>query len=226
MTFGQATKSGYFDQLLPPGTVIVEADVGMWDTGLLPIELPHVRYCVDKRRREFAAGRNCARSALRALGFEALPILVGMGRMPLFPAGISGSITHTDNYCAAAAVRTDGALTIGIDAERDEPLEVDIWPLLMGDVEQVQMARLRDVEVRNWERLLFSAKEAFYKASFPLHRQFVDFRDVIVEVCPNDRSFLLHFVKPGLAAWSGKREFSGRYRFVDGLIVTALTVRS
>src|ERR1700733_6978483 len=105
-----------FGGLLPRAVVVVEASAPMWEKGLLPEEDVYVAGAARKRVREFTAGRNCARQALTGLGLKPCGI-PGAGRAPVFPLGISGSITHTDNYCAAAAVRIADVLSIGIDAE-------------------------------------------------------------------------------------------------------------
>ena len=42
---------------------------------LYPQELALISKAIDKRRREFAAGRACAREALGAIGYAPMPIL-------------------------------------------------------------------------------------------------------------------------------------------------------
>jgi len=217
-------KSTLFEGLLPPSAVIVEAEPGMWESGLLPDELPYVQRCVDKRRREFTAGRNCARRALQQLGLDASAILVGSGRAPQFPAGVSGSITHTVNYCAAAAICSDGSLSLGIDAESDRSRDDETWPLVVSASERTQIAVLNCQKAHCWERLFFSAKEAFYKATFPRHLQFIDFRDVVVEVQPQDEVFALRIITPAISALVGRQTFIGRYRFEAGLVLTAIVI--
>jgi 4'-phosphopantetheinyl transferase EntD len=53
---------------------------------------------VEKRWREFAAGRSCARKALAASGHAPVAVLQGAGREPVWPQGIVGSITHCSTY--------------------------------------------------------------------------------------------------------------------------------
>jgi 4'-phosphopantetheinyl transferase EntD len=45
-----------------------------------------------------------------------------------------------------------------------------------------------------WARLIFSAKEAVYKAIYPLCRRFLDFPDVHIQVLPRYGHFLAEFV--------------------------------
>src|SRR5690349_17676802 len=60
----------------------------------------------DKRRREFAGGRACARRALAALDAPSAALLVAAERAPAWPAGWVGSITHAAGYCGAVACST------------------------------------------------------------------------------------------------------------------------
>ncbi|MDQ3204730.1 MAG: 4'-phosphopantetheinyl transferase, partial [Pseudomonadota bacterium] len=54
-----------------------------------------IQRSVAKRQAEFLAGRVCARAALLALeGLDFTPI-IGEDRAPVWPAHISGSITHS-----------------------------------------------------------------------------------------------------------------------------------
>jgi len=55
-----------------------------------------------ERRQEFTAGRECARSALSALGVQAAPILRGYRGAPQWPDGIVGQHRALRGYCAAA----------------------------------------------------------------------------------------------------------------------------
>jgi hypothetical protein len=93
-----------FAELLPP-----DVEVAMYDPSMAHDvhcdELRLMASAVPRRRAEFAAGRACARAALRRLGINGWPLLVGSKREPLWPAGVVGSITHTDGLVAAAVSR-------------------------------------------------------------------------------------------------------------------------
>jgi len=80
-------------------------------------ERPCVEKAVEKRRREFSAGRCCAREALRQLGCDTGPIGQDRNGAPRWPDGIVGAITHSSTCAAAAAARTKHLLGIGIDLE-------------------------------------------------------------------------------------------------------------
>lgn len=78
-----------------------------------------------RRQREFATARSCARTALARLGVPPVPVLASPRGAPRWPAGVVGSITHCDGYRAAAVAYTRDVVSLGIDAEPDEPLPND-----------------------------------------------------------------------------------------------------
>ncbi|WP_208855640.1 4'-phosphopantetheinyl transferase family protein [Rhodopseudomonas palustris] len=76
------------------------------------------------RVREFTAGRNCARAALRIMGHPATPIPARPDRLSSWPAGVCGSISHDADYCAVAVAQARHLRSIGIDVEQNRALEV------------------------------------------------------------------------------------------------------
>src|SRR5258708_36276243 len=108
--------------ILPATARSAEAFPDRADETPFPEEMAMVANAVDKRRREFATGRACAREALRELGIAPGPILAGERGMPRWPPGVVGSITHCAGYRAAAVAGSGDLMAIGIDAEPDAPL--------------------------------------------------------------------------------------------------------
>ncbi|MEO9111197.1 MAG: hypothetical protein ABI387_00960, partial [Lacunisphaera sp.] len=85
---------------------------------LPPIPLAGVERAVEKRQREFAAGRLAAKVALEKLDavagevalapgatITATAIPIGADRSPTWPPGIAGSITHTAEVAACVVAR-------------------------------------------------------------------------------------------------------------------------
>jgi 4'-phosphopantetheinyl transferase EntD len=133
------------------------------------------------RRREFASVRYCARQALRRVGAPPEPILPDADGVPQWPAGVIGSMTHCAGYRAAVVARTDGLLGIGIDAEPHAPLPDLARDIILRDEEWSRLRALAaDRSDLHWDRIVFCAKEAVYKASFPLTRRWLDFTDIAV----------------------------------------------
>jgi 4'-phosphopantetheinyl transferase EntD len=81
---------------------------------------PAVARAVLRRRSEHLAGRRCAVRALAMhLGRDSVNVgMIGTGphRVPIWPQGTIGSITHSGNYAAAAVGGSKRIRGIGIDA--------------------------------------------------------------------------------------------------------------
>jgi len=193
---------------------------------LFPEEEALLTRAVGKRRREFTTARACARSALAQLGVAPVPILPGERGAPGWPAGIVGSITHCAGYRAAAVAPVRDVLAIGMDAEPDGPLPDGVLKAVSLPGER---ARLGDLATTapgtNWDRLLFCAKEATYKAWFPLARRWLGFEDADITISPADGTFRVSLLVPAPAiGGSPLAGFAGRWMARDGLILTAITV--
>lgn len=207
--------------ILPPGAVGVE----MWDDGsgadpaetLIGAEREAVADAAAGRRREFAQGRICARAALEKLGFGMVAIPAGPDGAPQWPAGAVGSLTHKGDYRAAAVARSADLLGLGLDAELAEALPEGILQrIALPDELQAlpRLARARpDVA---WDRLLFSAKEAVYKALPAPRRAGVSFHDVLVQFCAEDDR-----VTARVAGRPGRVSVKGRWAAHDGLLLVA-----
>jgi 4'-phosphopantetheinyl transferase EntD len=173
---------------------------------------------VPKRRREFGTGRLCAHRALADLGADAdSPVLRGSRGEPLWPSGVTGSITHCRGYRAAATAWSVDAESLGIDAEPAVPLARGLLDGIAGPAERARLARLAaaDPDVP-WATVLFSAKEAVYKAWHPVLRRPLGFRHVEVFLAPADGSIAVRPTAPGLPA------AIGRFLVGDGLILTSV----
>ncbi|CCK26150.1 hypothetical protein BN159_1771 [Streptomyces davaonensis JCM 4913] len=221
------------EELLPDSVVTVEA-YGEEDASpavLYPEEAAVVARAVDKRRREFAAVRVCARRAMEKLGVPAQPLLPGDRGAPRWPDGLAGSMTHCDGYCAAALVRAADLASLGIDAEPDEPLPDGVLAAvsLPGEAQRIRRLTLDHPGI-HWDRLLFSAKESVYKAWFPLTGQWLDFSeaDIHLSAHPSGHpggTFTATLLVPGPLVRGHRVDvFEGRWTVERGLVATAVTV--
>ncbi|MFI6851298.1 4'-phosphopantetheinyl transferase [Streptomyces sp. NPDC050416] len=219
-------------ELLPQTVVTVEAygDEGA-DAPLFPEEAALVTRAVAKRRREFAAVRSCARRAMEKLGVPPQPVLPGERGAPRWPAGLAGSMTHCDGYCAAALVRAADLASLGIDAETHGPLPEGVLPAvaLPAEAERLRHLAAQRPDV-HWDRLLFSAKEAVYKAWFPLTGKWLDFTeaDIDLSAAPGDRprgTFRATLLVPGPRLGDRRLgHFDGQWTTDRGLVATAVAV--
>jgi len=140
---------------------------------------------VPQRLAEFAAGRAAARRAMAALGVPKAAIPMGEDRAPIWPQGVVGSISHCAGACMAVAGRQSDFAGIGLDLEPAEPLARDLWPTILRPDE----AAADEMEAL-W---IFVAKEAAYKAQYPLSRQLFDFQNL--QIIVQDQNFTARFVQ-------------------------------
>lgn len=156
---------------------------------LMPVEASAVAGAVASRRREFALGRWCARRALERFGLGSQPIPVGAQRSPVWPEGIVGSITHCTGLVGAAVGASDTFMSIGFDAERDDPLATDLIPLVCTPRE-IAWTHEQCTDF-DWPKVVFSAKESIHKCIWPLSGQTLDFLDVSVIIDPHRMEFFV-----------------------------------
>lgn len=162
---------------------------------------------VEKRVREFTAGRHCARKALGRLGIPEVAILRGRSREPLWPAGVVGSITHCEGYCAAAVAKAADLAALGIDAEKNEPLPSGVENLVATEEEAGQFRQASTTGI-HWDKLIFSAKESFFKAWFPVTQKWLEFKDVELRFDLERRAFRVH---PGRSSAKGWNDSTGLF---------------
>ncbi|MEU3457151.1 4'-phosphopantetheinyl transferase superfamily protein [Micromonospora sp. NPDC006766] len=219
------------EAILPVDVVAVDTFDDPPDAALLPEEERIVAKAIEKRRREFTTARHCARAALVRLGVPPAPILAGRLNEPLWPAGVVGTITHCTGYRGVVVASDSKIITVGIDAEPNEPLTKGVLESVALPDERIHVADLLEArpEIR-WDRMLFCAKEAVYKSWFPLARRWLDFEDAVVTLRPGsagassgvfDARLLVAGPRVGGRRLTG---FTGRWLVEQGLILTAIVV--
>lgn len=128
------------------------------------------------RRWQFALGRASARDALLDLGIDPAPIGRGDGGEPIWPAGVVGSITHTAGVAAAVVGRRTHFDGLGLDIERvHASLSAPAAARVCTQRELEWVRREGGAEVR--ALMVFSAKEALFKALYPIERVWLEFHD-------------------------------------------------
>ncbi len=179
-----------FAGLGAPDVVAFQAPVGGVGQPLLPEEFELTSMMSPRRRAGFAAGRAAARAGLDLIGLDQQPILIGPGGAPLWPTGVTGSITHTDHVAYAAVTIDDTAaspggptVALGIDVEIRGRVQRDVVGLIMTAGEQARWNEMDPSgadpsEADAFATVAFSAKEALYKAQFVLTGAWLGFEHV------------------------------------------------
>jgi 4'-phosphopantetheinyl transferase EntD len=189
--------------VLPPAVVVEWLAPLPSGLSIHPAEALLVAGAAERRQREFAAGRWLAARALQRLGQAPAPLLTGPGREPRWPRDIVGSISHDGGACIVVAARSAEIRAIGIDLDRDAPLDRDLWESVCSARELAWLLTQPATGQGRLARLLFSAKEAFYKFQYPLTGAFLEFGDVEVALplAPHELLARLILVDvPGAAA--------------------------
>ena len=161
----------------PAAANLASAELYADPPGLAPMpeEEPLIARSVAKRRNEFITVRHCARIALGELGFPPEPILKGDKGEPCWPEGVVGSLTHCAGYRGAVVGRAGVVRSVGVDAEPHDVLPDGVLDAISLPAERSEMTALP--AGMHWDRILFCAKEATYKAWFPLTKRWLGFED-------------------------------------------------
>ncbi|BBY32194.1 4'-phosphopantetheinyl transferase [Mycolicibacter minnesotensis] len=188
----------------------------------LPEEEPLVARSVAKRRNEFVTARYCARLALEELGQPPVAILKGEKGEPSWPEGVVGSLTHCAGFRGAVVGRSAAVRSVGIDAEPHDVLPDGVLKAVSLPVERDQLAELP--EGQHWDRILFCAKEATYKAWFPLTRRWLGFEDAHITFDPDGTFSSRILVDPVALSGPPLTELGGRWSVAGGLVLTAIVL--
>lgn len=166
-------------QMLGPHAGIGATDprqmVPLWDE-----ETAAVARAIPKRRAEFAAGRSAARAAMAEIGIAPVAIPQGRDRAPLWPAGLAGSIAHCDTCCIAAVALHGHYAALGVDIEPATRLATDLIEVICTPAERAWLGNQPDPGLA--AKVIFSAKEAVYKAQYPLTGKVIGFDAVTLEM--------------------------------------------
>ena len=215
--------------VLPDSADLVYAE--MYDDpshlAALPAEEPLIARSVAKRRNEFITVRHCARVAMAQLGVPPSPILKGEKGEPHWPDGVVGSLTHCEGYRGAVVGRRIAVRSVGIDAEPHGVLPKGVLDAISLPVERTEISALPGE--LHWDRILFCAKEATYKAWFPLTQRWLGFEDAHITFTIGSDGMTGDFVSRILidpAALSGPPliELAGRWSVAGGLALTAIVL--
>ena len=184
---------------------------------------------IPKRRTQFRGGRYCAMKAMEAL-WSCAPQPIGRSASgaPLWPAGLVGSITHTDDFASAAVAHATDAIAVGIDTERimsetqaQHVSRVVAWPAEVVHARSAGLSRLEALT------LVFSSKESIFKCLHPLISCYFDFRDVrIVEVDGPHRTFAARLVRTLSDGFTARMTLEGRFEVEVPWIHTGIALLS
>ena len=188
-----------------------------------PVEQESLSMAGDYRKCEFVAGRECARAALEQVGFARGPILPDEYGVPVWPKGAVAALSHSRGYCAAIAGRASEYRTLGLDLEKTNRLSASAIKRTVHPSEQAYVQ-----EDQRKASLIFSAKESFFKAQFPLWHTHGNFHDLELAVDEESgRMTVVHIAKrfpEELRMLAGEIQF--RFGYIEDFVVSVCWLKS
>ena len=154
---------------------------------IYPEEDALLGHAIEKRAREFRAGRTAARKCMLELGMETGPILMGAKNEPLWPEGCVGTISHCGKYCLAIVSSSHETISLGADIEHLGRVKPHLWPRIFVEREKEFLGSLVTREADRAATAMFSAKEAFFKLQYPLTGNWMEFLEAEVTLEPENQ---------------------------------------
>jgi 4'-phosphopantetheinyl transferase EntD len=189
-----------------------------------PEEIAGMEQAVAKRRREFVAGRICARQALDRLGVPTGPLRKLPDGAIAWPEGTVGSVSHSGIWSGAAVVRLSDAAGIGLDIENAARMGQNLWRRILTPAERAWLDQRPPAETRQWATLIFSAKEALYKCIAALLAGRIGFMDAVIVPDPWASSFAVRLSGPAAAQLPRNLRLEGRFFFSSGEVFTGVVL--
>ena len=210
-------------------TDFIPAQLEVDDFARSTIEMPaSIQRSVAKRQAEFLAGRLCARAAMLLLDGTCNTPGMGEDRAPVWPAHISGAITHSKGRAAALVALKSEWQGLGIDletllsAERAQRLAKEI---LTPD-ELVRMAAGPAEHSALLVTLTFSVKESLFKALFPLVQKRFYFEHAEVLSWTPAGHVRLRLLTDLSSEWQHGSELDAQFALVDGQLLSVVAIKA
>ncbi|WP_416426435.1 4'-phosphopantetheinyl transferase superfamily protein [Pseudomonas sp. App30] len=185
----------------------------------------NIQRSVAKRQAEFLAGRLCARSALQQLAdIDHVPA-IGEDRAPIWPAGISGSITHGTGWAGAVVARSGVWQGLGLDMET--LLGDDRAARLAGEIlTPGELARMDPAQLSLTVTLTFSIKESLFKALYPIVGQRFYFEHAEVLGWDAAGRVRMRLLTDLSAQWCHGREIEGQFGLENDHLLSLVAIQA
>jgi len=178
----------------------------------------------SRRIHGFSAGRVAAREALRKLGIEGKSVLIGDKRRPIWPAAVSGSISHCKDRCLAAVAWRKDIAGLGVDVEQLKVLSEGVQNMILTAAEKEQLSTLNadGVDPDTWPCVIFSIKESLYKCLNPLTKKWIDFHQANIKLSPKIGSFDISLAPQAHDDRTRMGCLTGRFLCTEGHVYSAV----
>ena len=145
----------------------------------------------EGRRQSYASARACAHIAFTELGLQKVPVRRSDSGAPVWPDGVRGSLTHSE--ALAASCLTVSCRSVGIDIEHTGRMSAGVARRVLTDEELAGVDPDSPAGLDE-ATLLFSAKEAVYKAIFPIAGLYIGYQEVTLNVDPSTQRFSARYL--------------------------------
>lgn len=170
-----------WETILPDGVMTRTLPVADYGYQLTEAELDYISEVSERRKLEFSTSRTAIRDLIHKQCEAWEGVIPDSQRMPVWPEGWTGSISHCKGICTVAVTRRHPILSIGIDLESRNRLKRTLWPKIASpdELRQIESYAVNaSNSMDDLMTLVFSIKEAIYKYQFPATGQWLGFLDV------------------------------------------------
>ncbi|MEB6665728.1 4'-phosphopantetheinyl transferase superfamily protein [Acinetobacter vivianii] len=211
---------------LTANTICYRADISIINQIRQSYTLERPNYLENasaKRLNEFFAGRILAQAILQQY-FNCLMCINSMQlKLPQWPKGFIGSISHSNEQVIVAI--SSQSEYLGIDIERivETSFAEESAVLILTPCEQKlwQAEISHYLNFRAYLTLIFSLKESLYKAVYPVAQNYIDFLEATtVEMNMKNQSAILKFDQKTRQRYRLKPEYEGYWQFNNDDVIT------
>lgn len=144
----------------------------------------------ERRRNEFIAGRIALHHLCDTLGHQVLEIKADHQGMPIFPETLKGSLSHSQGNLIGMVTNSPEIYSLGVDLESIVSLEraERLLQKIAGDDEFNILGK--HFAIDKAFTIIFAAKEALFKAVYPLVKSMFWFEDAILVGYRADQNLL------------------------------------
>lgn len=198
---------------LPQNVTLSIGQIPDLQAPLFDVEEAAIIKAVQRRRAAFRAGRTCAREALSKLGARPCAVPVASDRQPVWPPGIVGSISHAPGWATAVVASAHDFRGIGVDMEEDAPLNPEVREMICRPEELSKLPPTLVIRRKQIDtgKLVFSIKEAIFKAVYPSTSIYLGFQHACVWFDNDTKRFHARLMHPECERTLGTSWISVRY---------------
>jgi len=181
----------------------------------------------DIRKKEFLLGRYSSKLNLKKnYDLNLLDLDFKESREPIWPDGFIGSISHSKKFVLTAVALKSNVLCLGIDIEQLGRINNGILSKVIIDQDTKFVNGLDELQLGT---LIFSAKESFYKAIYPLYGHFFGFDYAYVgKVDLINSYFEISLVKDlnENSTANKLKNIQGKFAFFENHLITLIEISS